>query len=122
MISEKIDINFTDTKEKRNALHVFYFNALKPSKEYLQEITKVLAEAGVNVNGQDRYRAIPLKYAITITKLTTDQMQETYRYLLKCGSNYLHQDIFGKSCLDYAKELSWRSGVEEIIREYENEY
>lgn len=121
LISEGININFTDEKDRRNALHTFYFNTLRPSVEYLQEITRLLVEAGVNVNGKDRFGSIPLKYLITITKLPTEDIREIYKYLLECGSDYNNKDIFGKSCIEYAKEYSWRNNFVEIVKEYENE-
>lgn len=121
LISKGIDINFTDKKDGRNALHIFYFNTLKPSIEYMKEVTTLLVDAGINVNAKDKYDAIPLKYSITITKLPTDDMREVYKYLLMSGSDYSHKDSFGKSCIDYAKEYSWRNNVIDIIKEYENE-
>ncbi|MGA3439575.1 ankyrin repeat domain-containing protein, partial [Lactiplantibacillus plantarum] len=30
------------------------------------------------------------------------------------------KDGFGKSCLDYAKEYSWRNDFLDIVKEYEN--
>lgn len=121
LISQGIDINFTDKKDGRNALHIFYFNTLKPSREYIKKITWLLVEADININAKDKYDAIPLKYSITITKLLTEEMKEIYRYLLNKGSDYKHKDSFGKSCIDYAKEYSWRNSVIEIIKEYEDE-
>ena len=120
LISEGIDINFTDEKDKRNALHIFYFNVLRPFGEYMLEVTKLLVENGVDVNGVDKYNTIPLKYAITITKLATKDIKLIYKYLLEQGSAYNHKDIFEKSCVDYANEYSWRNGVIEIIKEFEN--
>lgn len=119
LISEGADINFLNKPYGRNALHTFYFSILKPTKEYLQTITELLVEAGIDVNQKDKFDAIPLKYAITITKLSTEEMVDTYKYLLHAGSDYKHKDTFGKSCEDYAKEYSWRNDVIEIIEEYE---
>ena len=121
LISEGIDINFTDKKDKRNALHVFYFNVLRPSSEYMMKITKILVGNGIDVNGLDKYNAIPLKYAITITKKATHDIKSTYEYLLEQGSDYNHRDIFEKSCVDYANEYSWRNDFIEIIKEFEYE-
>jgi len=120
LISERIDINFRDKKDKRNALHVFYFNVLRPSGEYMLEVTKILVRDGIDVNGVDKYNAIPLKYAITITKKATNDIKSIYKYLLEQGSNYNHKDIFEKSCLDYANEYSWRNDFIEIIKEFEH--
>lgn len=121
LISEGVNINFTNKKDERNALHIFYFNVLRPSVKYMKEITRLLLEAGIDINGRDKYGAVPLKYLITITKLPTDNLKEMYQYLLECGADYKHQDIFNKSCIDYANEYSWRNGVVEIIKEYEDE-
>ncbi len=121
LISEGVNINFTDKRDERNALHIFYFNVLRPSVEYMLEMTKILVQSGININGKDKYSAVPLKYSITITKLSTDDMRGIYRYLLDCGADYKHQDIFGKSCLDYMNEYSWRNSMIEIIKEYEDE-
>lgn len=121
LISENIDINFTDKRYKRNALHTFYFNVLRPSNQYMLEITKLLIENGIDVNRVDIYNAIPLKYAITITKLATKDIKLIYQYLLEKGSDYNHKDMFEKSCVDYINEYSWRKDVISIIREFENE-
>lgn len=120
LLSEKIDLTFIDKKAKRSVLHVFYFNVLEASAEYLLEVTKLLIEAGVDINGEDKYGATPLKYAITLTKLETDEMIPIYQYFLENGADYKHKDMFGKSCLDYAKEYSWRNGFIQLVGEYEN--
>ncbi|MCB2357281.1 ankyrin repeat domain-containing protein [Clostridium estertheticum] len=121
LISEGIDINFIDKKDKRNALHIFYFNVLRPSSEYMLEVTKLLVGNGIDVNRVDKYNAIPLKYAITIIKVATQDIKAIYHYLLEQGSDYNHKDIFKKSCADYANEYCWRNDVMEIIKEFENE-
>lgn len=121
LISKDIDIKFVDNKNKRNALHIFYFSVLKPSSQYMLDITKILVKAGVDINGLDRYNAIPLKYALTITKKPTCDIKSIYRYLLEQGSKYKHKDIFGKSCLNYANEYSWRNDFTEIVKEFEDE-
>ncbi|WP_438347706.1 ankyrin repeat domain-containing protein [Paenibacillus sp. FA6] len=121
LISEGININFEDSKNKRNALHTFYFNVLRPSLEYMLEITKLISEDGININALDKFNAIPLKYAITITKLATEEIKPIYNYLLEQGADYNNKDIFDKSCIDYSKEYSWRNDVVKIIKEFENE-
>lgn len=30
-------------------------------------------------------------------------------------------DVFGKSCIDYARELTWRKGFIRIVEEMEND-
>ncbi|HHY72324.1 MAG TPA: ankyrin repeat domain-containing protein [Bacillus bacterium] len=120
LISEGVDINFVDTKHRRNALHTFYFNVLSPSSEYMLLVTKLLIENGIEINALDKYNAVPLKYAITITKLPTEEIKHVYQYLLEHGANYNNKDIFGKSCIDYIEEYSWRNNLIEIIKEFEN--
>ena len=44
LISEGVDMIFVDTKYKRNALHTFYFNVLRPSPEYMLLITELTNE------------------------------------------------------------------------------
>lgn len=121
LISEGVDINYVDSKYKRNALHTFFFNVVKGPTEYMEQVVELLVNNGVSVNQLDKYDAIPLKYAITNSKKTTEDLEQTYRFLLEQGSNYKHKDTFGKSCLDYAKEYSWRNGFIDIVEEYKNE-
>lgn len=116
LLDEGININFLDLKDKRNALHVFYFNVLRPTPEYFMEVTKLLVERGVNLNAQDKYGAIPLKYAITLTKLQTRDIRDVYWYLIQYGSDFRYKDKFGKSCMDYAEEYIWRNDVLEMMR------
>jgi len=42
LLSEGIDVKFTNKKENRNPLHIFYFNVLRPTSEYMLEVTKIL--------------------------------------------------------------------------------
>ena len=120
LFAEGIDVNYATQKEKRNALHLFYFCVLRPTIEYEMEITNLFIKHGVNVNATDKYNAIPLKYAITINNLPTSDNKEMYQLLLNKGSDYNLKDGFGKSCLDYAKEYSWRNDFLDIVKEYEN--
>jgi len=120
LISEVADVNFTNVKENRNALHIFYLNVLRPDPDYMLNITKLLVENGININGKDKYNAIPLKYAITIVKLPTQSIKPVYQYLIAQGAKYNDKDKFGKSCVDYANEYSWRNDVVGIIKEFED--
>ncbi|MES5892595.1 MULTISPECIES: ankyrin repeat domain-containing protein [Bacillus cereus group] len=117
LLEEGIDINYTTLKDKRNALHMFYFCVLRPTIEYELEITRLLIDNKININALDKYNAIPLKYAITINKLSTEDNKDMYKLLIKKGSNYNLKDQFGKSCVDYAKEYSWRNDLLTIIEE-----
>ena len=119
LLSEGADINFTDPRYKRNTLHFFYFDALCPDPEDMLQMTKLLVENGIDINCKDKYHAIPLKYAISLVKLSTEEMKPVYKYLLEQGSDYTSKDVFDKSCLDYMKEYSWRNGVLEIVEEVE---
>lgn len=121
LLSEGVDVNFLDKKNSRNALHIFYFNVLRPSSNYMMEVTKLLVENKININQLDKYKSIPLKYAVTITKLPTEDIKLVYEYLLEQGSDYNHKDIFDKSCIDYAKDFIWRNDVLDIVKEFENE-
>lgn len=120
LIEEGIDLNYSTKKNNRNALHMFYFNVLRPTPDYSLEVTKIFINNGLNINAVDRYNAIPFKYAITINKLPTNDNKTLYKLLLDHGSNYKLEDVFNKSCLDYCKEYSWRNDLVDIIKEYEH--
>ncbi|MGF6907864.1 hypothetical protein [Fusobacterium sp. PH5-44] len=102
-----------------NALHWFYYSVWRPDKDYLFEVTKLLVEHGVNLNTQDFNEAIPLYYAIGSLKLPTSEIEKTLKYLIEKGSDYTIKNKFGKSCLEVAKNLSWRNGFLDIVKEYE---
>ena len=59
--------------------------------------TQLLVEAGIDINEKDKYGAIPLKYAITVVKLTTEEMMPVYKYLIDRGSNIYEKDSFDKT-------------------------
>ena len=117
LLEHGIDLNYRDKKFQRNALHVAFFGFRKGNLEYLKKQTELLISAGVDVNAVDTFDAIPLKYAITISKHTTEEMREIYEMLIRSGSNYKKEDAFHKSCLDYAQEYSWRNGVIDIAKD-----
>ncbi|MDO1605025.1 ankyrin repeat domain-containing protein [Lactobacillus sp. YT155] len=117
LIEEGIDVNFQTRKSRRNALHFFYFNEFQPPVDFENWITELLIKKGIDVNCEDEYEAIPMKYAITNNNLSMEDNELMYKMLLDAGSDYTHKDKFGKSCIDYAKEYSWRSGVLELIKE-----
>ncbi|MCU5304514.1 ankyrin repeat domain-containing protein, partial [Bacillus toyonensis] len=50
LLEEDIDINYTTAKNKRNALHMFYFCVLRPTIEYELEITRLLIDNEININ------------------------------------------------------------------------
>ena len=119
LLEQGIDLNYRETKYKMNALHIALFGLLKGDIEYLKKQTELLISAGVDVNAVDKFDAIPLKYAITISKHPTEEMKEIYSMLIRSGSDYKKKDAFQKSCLDYAQEYSWRNGFIEIVKEIE---
>lgn len=120
LLNEGIDINYISQDTKRNALHTFYFGNYRPTLAFQNEVTKILIDAGIDLNKQDAYGAIPLKYAITINKLTTEENKDMYEMLINAGSDINLKDNFGKSCLDYAAEYSWRNGFIQIAEECKN--
>lgn len=120
LLKNGIDINFRDAKYKRNALHTFFFNVMRGEPSYMLEIVRMLIENGIDINAEDKFEAIPLSYAVTVNKLKTEQMKEIYKYLLKMGADAWHKDTFGKSCIDYAIEYSWRNDFIQIAEEFKN--
>ncbi|MBC6295597.1 ankyrin repeat domain-containing protein [Listeria sp. FSL L7-1517] len=121
LLANNADVNVTTRKEGRNPLHLLYFCNWRPDTNYMLEASALLVQAGVDVNHKDKYGAIPLKYVITLNKFPTEEIQPLLKYLLKVKSDYNHKDNFGKSCLDYAREYSWRNGFIDIVKEFEDE-
>ena len=115
LISQGADVNFKSPKDQRNALHIFYFSVMRPEPQYMLRATQLLVEAGTDINGKDKYGAIPLNYAITVVKLPTETAMPVYHYLIDHGSNICEKDNFGKTCLDYAKEYSWRNSLVSLL-------
>ncbi|MCM1123502.1 MAG: hypothetical protein NC416_13045 [Eubacterium sp.] len=121
LLKNNIDINYKDRKFYRNALHWAFFNFLEGDAEYLLKVVTMLVDAGIEINALDKFKAIPLKYAITIGKLNTEEIEDVYRCMIRAGSDYNLKDAFGKSCIDYAKELTWRNGFIKIVEEMGND-
>jgi uncharacterized protein len=120
LISQGIDVNFKDDKFQRNALHILFFNVMRGDNKFLMDITRMLIDVGIEVNAFDKFGAIPLKYAITVNKLTMDDMRDIFVYLIQAGSDYRHKDDFKKSCINYAEEYSWRNGFIDLVKEFED--
>ena len=110
-----LQLSVLSPKDQRNALHIFYFSVLRPEPQYMLKITQLLIAAGVDINKKDKYGAIPLQYAITAVKLPTKTIMPVYQYLMDRGSNICEKDNFGKTCLDYAEEFSWRNDLIHLL-------
>ncbi|MFS9172741.1 ankyrin repeat domain-containing protein [Streptococcus sanguinis] len=119
LLSEKVEVNFLSKKENRNALHYFFQANWWPKIEYAYEVAKLLIDAGIDVNAVDKFGSIPMTYSVTLLKLATEELEPLYMLLLEAGSDYKLKNKSGKSCLDYAKEYSWRSSLLDIIKDYE---
>lgn len=113
LLSNGIDIKFQDKKYRRNALHTVFFNFLHGDIKYLSEVVEMLIDSGIDINRVDKYNAVPLKYAITVCKLKTEEMRDVYSNILRAGADYKLKDIFGKSCMDYAKSYP---GEQNLLR------
>lgn len=120
LLREGADANYKDKDEQKNALHILLVSFYRGDVIFLERAVKLLIDAGVEVNATDRYGAIPLKYAITICKMKTEELESVYTCLVEAGSDYTLKDGFDKSCLDYAKEYAWRNGFVEIAEACKN--
>lgn len=121
LLKKKIDINYIGGKHKRNALHIFFFNIKRTSIEYYMNITTLLIKNGIDINKEDEYGAISLNYLLSLNKLSDEELKPLYILLLQAGADYLKKDKFDKSCLDYAKEYSWRKGFLELVGGYQDD-
>ena len=115
LLSQKIDVNFVSKKDKRNALHFLYFSNFRPEVEYLIKATDLLIKSGIDINARDKYGAIPMQYLISINKFTTQDLKPVFEFLIKHGADYSQKDNFDNSCLDYAKQFSWRNDFIELV-------
>lgn len=121
LLKEGVDINFIEKDDLRNALHILYFNMTNTEPEYLNSITKILVEKGIDINARDRHGSIPLNYAITVVKNPTEDIMKTYQCLIENGSDYNSKNNYGKSCKDYAKEFFWRNELLSMMEGESNE-
>ena len=119
LVENGVDVNLPTRAKKMNALHWLYYLGGRPNKDYLFEVTKLLVEHGVNLNVQDFNGSIPLKYLLASINLPTEEIAETLKYLLEKGSDYTIKSKNGWSCLDAAKNLSWRNDFLDMVKEYE---
>lgn len=118
LLENGIDTSYKDSLYKRNALHTFFFNVIKGPQDYMESVVRLLVENGVDVNDVDQFNSIPLKYAITVNKHTTEEMKDIYEYLVEKGSDINIKDTFHKSIRDYATELPWRKDFLEIVKDW----
>ena len=69
----------------------------------------------MNVIAKDKDWAIPRNSAISVVKWQTGTAMQVYQHLIVLGSNIYEKDNFGKACIDYAKEFSWRNGLVSLM-------
>ncbi|KRL85070.1 hypothetical protein FC50_GL001864 [Lacticaseibacillus pantheris DSM 15945 = JCM 12539 = NBRC 106106] len=87
--------------------------------EYIMSIMKLLVERGINLNGQDKDGAVPIKYLVTNNALPLYENDGIYKCLLEHGASPHLRDNFGKSPVDYANKLKFRSDFIDVVKEYE---
>lgn len=114
LLSEKIDVNFISSKDKRNALHYLYFCNKKPAIDFLTKTSELLISYGLNINAKDKFGAIPMQYLIS-NNLPTQDLTPLFSFLIHHGSDYTEKDNFDNNCLDYAKQFSWRNDFIDLI-------
>ncbi len=120
LLDNGVDINFLEKKDNRNALHIFFYAVWDAKAEYYEQITKILINAGIDVNQKDKYGTIPLNYAIANSHRSPQEIKNTLMLLLESGSDYAQKDNFNNSCLDYAQQFEGKEGFLDIVKEYEN--
>ncbi|MBC1501885.1 ankyrin repeat domain-containing protein [Listeria weihenstephanensis] len=120
LLAHNIDINYTGGKHSKNALHILYSNFNILNSRHLLAMSKLLVENGININQEDAFGATPMQYLIAVNKISTLELKDLFIYLLENGANYSVKDNYGKNCLDYAKEFSWRNELIAIVKEFEN--
>lgn len=115
LLEKGIDVNYVKTTNGMNALHLLYSSYID-DVDYIYTVTKKLIQKGINVNEKNKYGAIPLSYLIA-GKLDTEELNPIFRYLVEMGSDYNSKDNYGNSCLDYAKQFSWRTGFVQMVED-----
>lgn len=115
LLKKGIDINYIETKNGMNALHLLYSSYID-DVDYIYKVTKKLIKKGINLNEKNKYGAIPLSYLIS-GKLDTEKIKPIFSYLVEMGSDYNSKDNYGNSCLDYARRFSWRTGFVQMIED-----
>lgn len=114
LIKEGIEVNSLDGKDKQNALHLLYASYDFYDENFVLNATRLLIDAGIDVNQKDKYGAIPLAYLIA-RKLNNDQIRPILRLLIENGAECNSKDNYGNSCIDYAKQFPWREDIVELL-------
>lgn len=109
LLAEGIDVNFADNKDKENALHYLYSTADDDGgltyAEYALSVTKMLLDAGIDVNHKDKHGSNSLSNVIALDFNNEDSKLKVLKMLLDAGADYREKDNYGFSCLDYAKRF-----------------
>lgn len=121
LIKKGVNVNYIEPESNMNALHFLYTLNEHASTDYLIKVTRMLLNAGINVNIADCHDGIPLDYAIASLHASTVELMPIYEMLIKKGSDYLRISRHGKSSMDYAKELPYRKELYEYMKEITNE-
>lgn len=120
LIQEGIDVNFQGAKDKENALHLLYSSITLIDEKFVLSATKMLVAAGIDINQKDKLGATPLSYLIS-GKLENSKLKPVLLFLIESGAECNEKDNYGNSCVDYAKQFSWRKDIVEIL-EVVNDY
>ncbi len=109
LLNEGIDVNYSGSKNKQNALHYLYSPANDDGgltyAEYALSVTKLLLNAGIDVNHKDKHGSNSVSNVIALNFNNEDIKLEVLKMLLDAGADYHEKDNYGYSCLDYAKRF-----------------
>lgn len=119
LLDNGADVNLFSQFEHQNALHVLFLSSETPNVDYLMTVVEQLVERGIDINARDKDGAVPIKYLVTNDFLPLHENDVLYRYLLDHGANPYLKDVSGKSPVDYAKKLQFRSDFLDVVSEYE---
>lgn len=114
LLQEGIEVNSQEGKHKQNALHLLYSSLTLKDEIFILSATKMLVEAGIDVNQKDKFGGIPLSYLIA-GKLENRKIEPILLFLLECGTKAKEKDKYGNSCVDYAKQFPWRKEIVALL-------
>ncbi|MDO5155747.1 MAG: hypothetical protein Q4D51_07260 [Eubacteriales bacterium] len=114
LLSEGIDVNYLDKKDRMNVLHLLYNNYHIKDAKYFYVVTKMLVEKGVEINQKDKRGGTPISHLIG-AKIDTEELLPLFQFLTQNGADINVKDNYGNTCLDYAKQFSWRQGFVEMV-------